>query len=231
MPTGSTNLKLSDIRNETGALFSADDSFYDYNAFSWAQGPAPGDASQTFWGAGTKTGVSDDILYDPSFNGAGAGVASNFKFGFFKNYYGYFDQSTYVIDVYIENNIAPGGRGFPPNDAGFDGALKDSTLTSNTLVNLGTASVAENGGTFGPGDQSQPTVFNVNYFYLDFTYQNNGSNAYNIQIDIDSTTQYNASVGAVTPPGTAGPQFDNYTAFNSLPTNTGNGFILEVYFS
>ena len=230
MPTGSTNLKLSDIRNETGALFSADDSFMDYNIHSWAEGPAPGNATQSYWGAGTKTGVSDDILYDPSSNGAGAGVASNFKFGFFKDYYGYFDQSNYVIDVIVDNNIPPATRPDPANDATFDGALKDSTLTSNTLVNLGFANVPENGGSFGPTDQSQFTVFNVNYFYLDFIYNTMGVDAYSIQIDVNSVTQYNASIGSSAPTPQP-PQFDDYTAFNSLPTNSGNGFLLQVTFT
>ena len=105
MGLGDTNVKLSDIRNETGAIFGADDSFLEYNSFSWAQGPPPGDDSKSFWGAGTKAGVSQDILFNPSDGGAGAGVNNNFKFGFYKNYFGYMDQSTYTIELYVENNM------------------------------------------------------------------------------------------------------------------------------
>ena len=226
MGLGSTNVSLSGIRDETSSSTGANDSFYDYNAFSWAQGPPPGDGSNSFWGAGTKTGVSGDILYNPSNNGAGAGVTSNFKFGFYKNYFGYMDQSTYVIDLYVENNIPPAGRGNPPNFVDFDGALRSEDLTSNNIAPIVANAVPENGGTFGPADMSQPATFNVEYFYIDGVYACGGFNPYNIEIYVNSGIEYSASV-----PGISGPQFFDYTQFNTPNVqNNGNGFICEVFF-
>lgn len=227
MPLGTTNIKLSDIRGETSAFVGTNDSFYDYNAFSWAQGPAPGDASQTFWGAGTKTGVSGDILYNPSNNGAGTGVSSNFKFGFYKNYFGYMDQSNYIIELYVENNIPPAGRGDPPNNADFDGALRSEDLTSDVICPVVANNVPENGGTFGPGDVSQATTFNVEYFYIDGVYQCAGFNPYNIEIYVNNGLEYSASVG-----GGIGPQTFDYTQFSTPDVqNNGSGFSIDVYFS
>jgi hypothetical protein len=225
MPLGTTNIALSNIREETGALFGADDSFYDYNASSWAEGPPPGNNSKSIWGAGTKTGISQDILYNPSDGGAGTGVSSNFKFGFYKNYYGYMDQSNYVIDTYVENNIPPASRPDPPNNFDIDAALRSEDLTSDSICPLGANGVMENGGTFGPGDQSQSTTFNVNYFYINGNYANQGFNPYNIDIYVNSSLEYSASVG-----GMAGPQAFDYTQFNTPNVaNNGNGFVFEVY--
>jgi hypothetical protein len=225
MPLGTTNISLSRIRDETGALVGTNDSFYDYNAFSWAQGPSPGDNSNSFWGAGTKTGVSGDILYNPSFNGAGTGIGSNFQFRLYKNYSGYMDQSNYIIETYVENNIPPASRPDPPNNVDIDAALRSEDLTSDVICPLGANGVLENGGTFGPGDQSQPTTFNVNYFYINGNYANQGFNPYNIDIYVNSGLEYSASV-----PGMAGPQAFDYTQFNTPNVvNNGNGFVFEVY--
>jgi hypothetical protein len=227
MGLGSTNVSLSDIRSETSAFLGTNESFYDYNAFSWAQGPAPGDASESFWGAGTKTGVSGDILFNPSNNGAGAGVTNNFKFGFYKNYFGYMDQANYVIDVYIENNIPPASRGNPPNNVDVDASLRSEDLLSDSICPIGAGGIVENGGTFGPTDQSQGYTFNVNYFYIEGVYANQGPDAYNVSFDINGSNEYSASVGAA-----AGPQFFDYNSFNTPNVqNNGNGFVFEVFFT
>ena len=229
MPLGDSNISLSGIRNETGAFFGGDDSFYDYNRTSWAEGPPPGDNSQPIWGSGTETAAAENILFNPSNNGAGTGVSSNFKFGFYKNYYGYMDQANYIIELYVENNIPPAPRGFPFNDVTFTAALKDDTLTSNDIAPMGATNVPQNGGTFGPGDQSQPTTFNVEYFYIDGIYYNQGPNAYNVDLYVNAGLEYSASVGA----GSGGvAQFFDYTSFNTPNAqNNGSGFSLEVYFS
>lgn len=226
MGLGDTNVKLSDIRNETGALFGADDSFLEYNSFSWAQGPSPGDGGKSFWGAGTKAGVSQDILFNPSDGGAGAGVTSNFKFGFYKNYFGYMDQSTYTIELYVENNMPPAGRGFPPNNVDFDAGLYSEDLLSDNICPIVANGVPENGGTFGPGDVSQPYTFNVNYLYIQGNYFCVGVDPYNIDIYAPSL-EYSASVG-----GSFGPQSFDYTQFNTPDVqNNGSGFVIEVYFA
>ena len=228
MGLGSTNVSLSGIRGETSAFLGANDSFYDYNAFSWAQGPAPGDASQTFWGAGTKTGVSVDILFNPSNNGAGAGVTNNFKFGFYKNYFGYMDQANYVIDVYIQNNIPPASRGNPPNNVDIDATLRSEDLFPNSICAIGASGVVENGGTFGPIDQSQPFTFNVEYFYIQGSYANTiGPDGYNVTFFVNGNIEYGASVA-----GGAGPQFFDYNSFNTPNVqNNGNGFVFEAIFT
>ena len=226
MGLGDTNVKLSDIRNETGALFGADDSFLEYNSFSWAQGPPPGDDSKSFWGAGTKSGVSQDILFNPSDGGAGAGVNNNFKFGFYKNYFGYMDQSTYTIELYVENNMPPAGRGFPANNVDFDAGLYSEDLLSDNICPIVANGVPENGGTYGPIDVSQPYTFNVNYLYIQGNYFCGGVDPYNIDIYAPSL-EYSASVG-----GSAGAQSFDYTLFNTPDVqNNGSGFLIEVYFS
>jgi hypothetical protein len=229
MPLGATNVSLSGIRNETGAFFGADDSFYEYNRTSWAEGPPPGDNSTTIWGSGTRTIAAENILFNPSNNGAGTGVNNNYKFGFYKNYYGYMDQANYIIELFVENTIPPAPRGFPFNDVTFTAALKDDTLTSNDIAPMGATNVPQNGGTFGPGDQSQPTTFNVEYFYIDGIYFNQGPNAYNVDLYVNNGIEYSASVGAGS--GGVAQPFD-YTSFNTPNAqNNGSGFSLEVYFS
>jgi|688.fasta_scaffold400498_2 hypothetical protein len=228
MGLGATNVSLSDIRNQTGAFFGADDSFFDYNASSWAQGPPPGNNTEIIWGSGTRTAVAENILFNPSNNGAGAGVTTNYKFGFYKNYFGYMDQSTYIIEVYVENNIPPAPRGFPFNDVSFTAALKDDTLTSNDIAPMGATNVPQNGGTFGPGDQSQPATFNVEYFYIEGNYFNQGPDNYNVDLYVNAGLEYSAA-GV---PGNAAAQFFDYTSFNTPNAqNNGSGFSLEVYFS
>jgi hypothetical protein len=70
MPLGTTNIKLSDIRGETSAFVGTNDSFYDYNASSWAQGPAPGDNTFSIWGSGVRAAIAQNILYTPTNNGS-----------------------------------------------------------------------------------------------------------------------------------------------------------------
>jgi hypothetical protein len=229
MGLGATNVSLSGIRNETNAFFGADDSFYEYNRTSWAEGPPPGDNSQPIWGSGTRVASAGNILFNPSNNGAGTGVNNNYRFGFYKNYFGYMDKSNYGIELFVGNTIPPAPRGFPTNDVTFTAALKDETLTSNDIAPMAATNVPQNGGTFGPGDQSQPSTFNVNYFYIDGQYFNQGPNAYNVDLYVNASLEYSASVGA----GSGGvPQFFDYTSFNTPNAqNNGSGFTLEVFFS
>lgn len=227
MPLGTTNIKLSDIRTETNSFQATNDSFYDYNAYSWAQGPSPGDNTVSWWGSGVRGGVAENILYTPTNNGSPvAGTSTNFKFGFYKNYYGYFDQSNYIIELYVENNIPPASRPDPPNNVDFNGELKDYALLSNVICPISANGVMENGGTFGPGDVSQSTTFLVNYFYISGTYVCNGFNPYNIDIYVNNGLEYSASV-----PGASGPQNFDYTQFNTPDVqNNGSGFSIDVYF-
>ena len=228
MPLGTTNIKLSDIRGETSALVGTNDSFYDYNASSWAQGPAPGDNTFSIWGSGVRAAIAQNILYTPTNNGSTvAGTSTDFKFGFYKNYYGYFDQSNYIIELYVENNIPPASRPDPPNNIDFNGELRDYDLLSNVICPITATGVLENGGIFGPGDVSQNTTFLVNYFYISGTYVCNGVSAYNIEIYVNSGLEYSASVGS-----SAGPQNFDYTQFNTPDVqNNGSGFSIDVIFS
>lgn len=227
MPLGTTNIKLSDIRTETNSFQGTNDSFYEYNEYSWAQGPSPGDNTVSWWGSGVRGGVAENILYTPTNNGSPvAGTSTNFKFGFYKNYYGYFDQSNYIIELYVENNIPPASRPDPPNNVDFNGELKDYALLSNVICPISANGVMENGGTFGPGDVSQSTTFLVNYFYISGTYVCNGFNPYNIDIYVNNGLEYSASV-----PGASGPQNFDYTQFNTPDVqNNGSGFSIDVYF-
>ena len=228
MPLGTTNIKLSDIRTETNSFQGTNDSFYDYNAYSWAQGPSPGDNTVSWWGSGVRGGVAENILYTPTNNGSPvAGTSTNFKFGFYKNYYGYFDQLNYIIELYVENNIPPASRPDPPNNVDFNGELRDYALLSNVICPISANGVMENGGTFGPGDVSQSTTFLVNYFYISGTYVCNGFSPYNIDIYVNNGLEYSASV-----PGASVPQNFDYTQFNTPDVqNNGSGFSIDVYFS
>ena len=197
--------------------------FYDNcNAFAWAQGPPPGSNTVSDWQWGVKSGVDQDILYGPYSNGVTAGRTANYKFSDFKNSYGYMDQANYVVDLYIENNIPPAGRGFPPNDVTVDVGLYDQTLTSNSIcVISGTA--PENGGSFGPTDVSQSYTFNVQYFYVYGGITNQGTNPYNCDIYVNGVQEVFLN-------GT-GTQTVDYNAFNSIPQNNGAGFTIDFYFA
>jgi hypothetical protein len=228
MGLGATNVSLSGIRNETNAFFGADDSFYDYNRTSWAEGPPPGNNSATIWGSGTRSVVNDNILFGPIDNGSGFGVTNNYKFGFFKNYFGYMDQSNYIVEVFVENTIPPAPRGFPFNDVTFTAALKDDNLTADDICPMAAIGIPQNGGTFGPVDQSQPSTFNVNFFYIEGNYFNQGPTPYNIDLYVNAGLEY--SFGGV--PGNGAAQFFDYIGFNTPNVqNNGSGFSLEVYFS
>jgi hypothetical protein len=235
MGLGATNLSLVDILAETGANSANDNSFKTYNSSSWAQGPNPGDGTETFWGSGVKSGgaIGPNILYNPYNNGANSGspsftpgVSNNYKFGFFQNYYGYMDGSNYLIELYVENNIAPATRPDPPNNVDFDLGLYNAALTSGSLAAIFAGNVQENGGTFGPLDVSNPNTFNVNYLYVTGGYNNTGNDTYQIDIVVNGNLQYTA--GGV-PGGT--PQAVSYNDFVSTPLNNGNGFLLEVFFA
>ena len=220
MSIGSTNVSLDDIYFELNSGSPPNNSFYNYiNAFSWAQGPAPGNNNVSYWGWGVKTGVEQDILHGPYANGVTAGRSVDYKFSDFKNSYGYFDQANYVIDLYIENNIPPAGRGDPPNDINLDLALVDETLSSNSICAIA-GNASENGGTWGPADVSQSFTFNVEYFYVTGGVTNSGLNPYNAELYVNSTNVWNGN-------GNNTIAIDS-TAFSSIPTNNG-GFIVELY--
>jgi len=235
MGLGATNLKLTDILAETGANTGTNESFKTYLTTSWAQGPNPGLGAVGIWGAGVKSGgvAGPNILYNPYANGANSGspsftpgVADNFRFDFFKNYYGYMDGSNYLIELYVENNIAPHTRPDPPNNVDFDLGLYNAALTSNSIAAIFAGNVQENGGTFGPATVSSNTTFNVNYLYVNGAYTNQGNDTYQIDINVNGTLQY--QLGGV--PGGI-PQAISYNDFGSTPLNNGNGFLLEVFFS
>jgi hypothetical protein len=225
MAIGGTNVSLaSGIYNELNGGYGGDISFYnDCNAFSWPQGPSPGDNTVSYFAWGTKTGVDQDILYGPYNNGVTAGLTANYKFSYFKNTYGFFDQANFVLDLYIENNLPPAGRGDPPNDVDVDFGLYDQTLTSNSICPIG-GNAAENGGTYGPSDVSQSFTFNVQYFYVSGGINCGGFANYNVDIYVNSSNEYSAG-------GLNGANSIDYTMFNTTPVNSGNGFNFEFYFS
>jgi len=86
MAIGAANVSLaSGIYNELNGGYGGDISFYnDCNAYSWPQGPSPGDNTVSYFAWGTKTGVDQDILYGPYNNGVTAGLTANYKFSYFK---------------------------------------------------------------------------------------------------------------------------------------------------
>jgi hypothetical protein len=231
MPLGATNLSLVNILAETGANTGTNESFKTYNSSSWAQGPAPGLATESFWGSGVKSGgaIGPNILYNPYANGAQSGgvpgVANNYRFGFFQNYYGYMDGSNYLIELYVQNTIPPAGRGDPFNNVDFDVALQNAALNTNSLAPIFAGNVMENGGTFGPQVVSNFNTFNVNYFYINGGFVNNGLASYDIEIYVNSSLQYQA---AGIPGQTSQPI--TYNDFTTTPLNSGNGFLVEVYF-
>lgn len=225
MSIGGTNVSLaSGIYNELNGGYGGDISFYsDCNAFSWAQGPSPGSGAIGYFAWGTKAGVDQDILYGPYNNGVTAGLTANYKFSYFKNTYGFFDQANFVLDLYIENNLPPAGRGDPPNDVDVDFGLYDQSLTSNSICPIG-GQAAENGGTYGPTDVSQSFTFNVQYFYVNGGVNCGGFANYSVDIYVNSSLEYSAG-------GLTGSNGIDYTMFNSTPVNSGNGFSFEFYFS
>ena len=128
MSIGTTNIHLdddgstgiySDINN--GSAGGSQVKFSDMVQDDWSMGQPPGDGTNSYWAYGLDSGTSDDPLYNPMNSAGGSQISSNFKFSFFKNSYAYMDQSTYVIDLYLENQIPPAPRTDPPNhvDAGW----------------------------------------------------------------------------------------------------------------
>jgi len=227
MPIGTTNIFLSDD-GTNGGIFSdlnpgaggAQTKFSDVVFNDWAAGPSPGDGTNSYFGYGLKTGLANP-LYNPMNSAGGSQISSNYKFSYFKNSYAYFDQANYVIDLYIENNIPPAGRGDPPNEVTVDFGLYDDTLTSNSICPIG--GNAPESTTSGPTDVSQPYTFNVEYFYIEGGIANLGLNPYNFDLIVDGTTVLSLG-GSFTQPV-------DYTMFSSVPTNTGNGFVVECIFN
>lgn len=232
MGLGATNLSLVNILAETGANSASNNSFKTYNSSSWAQGPAPGLGTESIWGSGVKSGgaIGPNILYNPYANGAQSGgtpgVANNYRFEFFKNYYGYMDGSNYLIELYVENSIGPATRPDPDNNCDFDLGLYNKALTSNSLASIVANNVIQQNGTFGPAVVSNFNTFNVNYFYVSGAFVNLGNATYSIDIVVNGSSYYTA--GGITG-GT--PQAINYNSFSSTPENSGNGFLVEVLFS
>ena len=215
---GSNQGIFSDIN---GGASSSQVKFSDMVIKDWASGPAPGSGAYSYWGWGLKTG-SANPLYNPMNNASGQ-ITSNFKFSYFKNAYAYMDQSTYVIDLYIENRIPSAPRTDPPNDCDVDFALYDDTLSSNSIAAIG-GFAAQNGGTYGPTDQSQSFTFNVEYFYVSGAVNCQGLNPYTVDFLVNGTQVWN--IGGTGP----GPTSFDYNNFTSLPTNSGSGFDIEIYF-
>ncbi len=223
MPTGTTNLSYSSIFNETATDYVAN-TWQDYNFYSWAQGPAPGDGTVAYWGGGVNFGAaSSNILWAPYVNGAFGGITSDFNFGLYKNYYAYMDQSAYGITLSVNNLIPPATRPDPPNDFSIDVQLLDKDLLSNSICGIAASNVPENGGTFGPTEQSQPFTFNVAYFYISGYFSNLGLDPYTINVFVQSNLEYNVPVG-----GGLGPQYIDYTMFFNLPVNSGSGFTFQI---
>lgn len=225
MSIGATNVGLrASIYEELNPGSGISDcKFYDNcNAYAWAQGPPPGNGTVSDYQWGVKAGVNQDILYGPYSNGVTAGRTVNYKFSDFKNSYGFMDQTNYTVDLYIENNIPPAGRGFPPNDVSVDVGLYDETLTSNSICPIA-GNAGENGGTYGPVDVSQSFTFNVQYFYVYGGVNNQGPNSYNCDIYVNGVQEVSLN-------GT-GSQTVDYQVFNSLPQNNGAGFTIDFYFT
>lgn len=231
MSIGTTNIHLND-NGSNGGIFSdvnngnsnSQVKFSDMVTQDWPKGDPPGDGTNSYWAYGLKTG-SDNPLYNPMNSAGGSQISSNFKFSYFKNSYAYFDQSNYVIDLYLDNQLPPAPRTDPPNDCDADFALYDDALTSDSICAIG-GFAAENGGTYGPTDQSQSFTFNVEYFYVDGAMNCSGLNPYNYEIYVNSTSVF---FKATTAPGSDSFSYNNFP--NGAPTNSGSGFDVEVYFT
>ena len=189
----------------------------------WASGPPPGSNTNSYFAYGLKTGSSNP-LYNPMNSAGGSQISSNYKFSFFKNSYAYMDQSTYVIDLYIENQIPNAPRTDPPNDVDVDFALYDDSLTSNSIAGCG-GFAAQGGGTSGPADQSNPNTFNVEYFYVSGGVNCQGLNPYSVDFQVNGSSVW--MPGGIGP----GPVGFDYNNFSSIPTNSGSGFDIEIYFT
>jgi len=231
MPIGTTDIHLDD-NGSNGGIYSdvnatgaggSQVKYSDLIIKEWDNGPAPGDGTNSYWAYGLKTGASNP-LYNPMNSAGGSQIGSNFKFSFFKNSYAYMDQSTYVIDLYIENQIPPAPRPDPPNDCVVDMALYNDLLNSNSICAIG-GTANEGGGTYGPVDVSQSFTFNVEYFYVDGAVSCNGFPPYTVDVYVNSTQQY--FFGGAGP----GAHAIDYNSFNSTPTNSGSGFEIEFYFT
>jgi hypothetical protein len=231
MSIGTTNIHLDDDGSNGGIYSDVNNGgtggsqvkFSDMVTQDWSRGQPPGDGTNSYWAYGLKTG-SDNPLYNPMNLAGGSQISSNFKFSFFKNSYAYMDQSTYVIDLYLENQIPPAPRTDPPNHVDADFALYDNTLTSDAIATIGGTAI-QGGGTYGPVDQSASFTFNVEYFYVDGAVNCQGLNPYTFDMQVNGST--------VLFVGGAGPgsyPFD-YNNFSSLPTNSGSGFDIEIYFT
>jgi len=226
MAVGSTNVNLAgtgSIYDElNGGASGGQVKFSDMVEKQWSNGPAPGDGTYSYFGWGLKTGNANP-LYDPMDNASGQ-ISSNFKFDYFKGATGFFDQSVFTLDLYIENQIPPAPRTDPPNHVDVDLALYDDTLTSNSICPIG-GFATQGGGTYGPTDVSQSFTFNVEYFYVNGGVNCQGLNPYNIDIHVNGSSVL--FIGGAGP----GSQPVDYNAFSSVPTNTGSGFEIDCYFT
>lgn len=230
MGLGSTNVKLYDIWAETNpGISNSDNKLQEYCINSWEQGPTPGSGAESYWGGGLKTGIQQNILYNPVNNGASAaGTTTNYKMSYFKNFYGYMDQSTYICEMYIENNLAAAGRGDPPNDVTVDHGLTGYNDLGFNLAPLD-GSAGENGGTYGPIDKSISNgTFNVYYFWLNGGVNCLGNANYNLDMYVNGNSVYsNGGLAGIT------NIINNVNGsnLNTTPTNIGNGFTVEYYFA
>jgi len=229
MSIGTTNIHLDDDGSNGGIYSDVNNGnasgqvkFSDMVIQDWSKGQPPGDGTNSYWAYGLKTG-SDNPLYNPMNSAGGSQISTNFKFSFFKNSYAYMDQSTYVIDLYLENQIPPAPRTDPPNDCDADFSLYDNSLSSDSICSIG-GFAAQNGGTYGPTDQSQSFTFNVEYFYVDGAISCLGIIPWSFDMQVNGSTVLAGNV----PPG---PYAFDYNNFSSLPTNSGSGFDIEIYYT
>jgi len=232
MPLGSTNVKLQEIYDETiagGTYGSPNVSLGNYGLYAWPSGPAPqGDGTVDFFGSALKSGIQQDILYNPVNNGASAaGSTTNYKMGYYKNFYGHMNQVNYYVELYIENNIGPAGRFDPPNDVNTDMQMIDYNDASTVPLCALDGNAAENGGTYSQIKDNSDT-FNVYYMWVKGAVSCNGIATYDLSVYVNGNNVYN-NTGLN---GTTNQ--DNYVTANdwgSTPTNGGTGFSMEFYFS
>jgi len=233
MGLGSTNVNLLGVWQETNVGLSGSDNYLGaYGVYSYPQGPGPhGDGSVGFYGSGLKTGVQQDILYNPVNNGASAaGSTTNYKMSYYKNYYGYMDGTNYFVEMYIENNLPAAGRGDPPNDVLVDMYMNDYNDVNTTHLCPLDGNAAENGGTYGQALKSNSDTFNVNYMWVYGGLSCQGLANYDLNILVNGSSVYsNTGLNGVT------TMINNSSGsdWSSTPTNggAGVGFSIEYYFS
>lgn len=233
MGLGSTNVKLNDIYGETipggGGYSNSNVSLNAFGLKAWTAGPPPhGDNSVDFYGSALKTGIQQDILYNPVNNGASAaGSTTNIKMGYYKNFYGIMDGTTYYVDLYVENNLPVAGRGDPPNDVTVDMQLIDYNDAGGTNL-CGLDSSASEGGGTNYAIKSNSSTFNVYYCWVTGGVTCLGLANYNLDTYVNGNLVYsNSGLNGST-------QQRNYTGvsdWSTTPVNGGAGFSFELYFA